>query len=375
MNEIELLKKLIQIPSYSGDEKKLADFIVDYCAKNNISATILEGNVIIHLKGKDRSKTVIFNAHLDTVNLGNRSKWKYSPIGKSAGKLKDGKLYGLGASDDKGALVSMLLLAKNLKNASCDVWFTFVCNEEIDGSGTLNFLKWFIKLEQFHFYKELAVIIGEPTDLKTLEIGHRGNVFAKITVHGNSGHSALKYSDRKLVVLKGMKIVELINKRLITWEKIYYDSLLGFPTINITQINTDNNFDNKLPDQCTIRMDIRTTPKFHNLIDKLLKETIGTLGVVTYAQKKVSPGFISSDHRIVALWKKIIPDVNLSISFGSTDQALFLRNGIPAVVFGPGCKKTMHKENEYIYIANIRKAASLYHKFILSFSKDVKTAI
>ena len=112
MDEIQLLQKLIQIPSFSGHEEKLAKFIMGYCNDNNLRCQIQEGNVIIHIEGKDKTKALIFNAHMDTVNVGNMTKWKYPPTGKSAGKIVDGKVYGLGASDDKATVASMMLLAK-----------------------------------------------------------------------------------------------------------------------------------------------------------------------------------------------------------------------------------------------------------------------
>ena len=94
MDEIQLLKKLIQIPSYSGYEKKLAMFIVDYCKNNNLDVQTQNGDVIVRIKGRNKTKALIFTSHMDTVSIGNKAKWKYPPYGKKAGKIADGKIYG-----------------------------------------------------------------------------------------------------------------------------------------------------------------------------------------------------------------------------------------------------------------------------------------
>ena len=139
------LKQLIQIKSYSGQEKELADFIMAFCQKNNMPAENQDENIIIkYLVGS--KKCLIFNAHLDTVKEGSISSWTYPPFGKKAGIIKDGKMFGLGSSDDKGGITSLLLLALEFKNKKTpiDLFFTFVVNEEIDGSGTESFVNYFI---------------------------------------------------------------------------------------------------------------------------------------------------------------------------------------------------------------------------------------
>ena len=130
MNPEKLLQNLVQIYSPSGQEKKLTNFILNFCKQNNIPAKLLHGNVVIYFKGKNKNKCIIFNAHMDTIEGSSLER-----------KIFDGKLYGLGASDNKGAIAAMLLLAKSLQNSPLDVWFTFVCNEETDGLGTQNFFE------------------------------------------------------------------------------------------------------------------------------------------------------------------------------------------------------------------------------------------
>lgn len=368
MDDVKLLQKLIQIPSLSSHEETLARFIVDYLKSNGIAPKIQDGNVIVHLQGKNKTKALIFNAHMDTVSVGNKANWKYPPIGKNAGRLMNGKIYGLGASDDKAAIASMLLLSKSINSPPCDVWFTFACSEETDGSGTAKFLQCFKKSKYYASYKRIAAVIGEPTNLSNIEIGHRGNAFIKLTSQGISGHGAKTYSKKELAVEKMLKALNKLQKDFLTWQKKYEHKILGKPNLNITGLRTFGEFINKLPDTCTAFLDIRTTPELHKKLDTLLEESIGELIEISRVKGNASPGFTGSDSLIVHVCKKILPDISFSTSLGSTDLSQFSHSGIDAIVLGPGDKKVIHKENEYVYVSNIKKAIGLYRKILLTYS-------
>ena len=178
---MKLLKDLIFIKSLSGEEEELAQFILSYCQKLGIKASEIEGNVVFHFEGQKRKKALIFCAHLDTVGEGNRDRWTFSPYGTGSGREINGKIYGLGASDDKAGIAAFLSLALILKKEKpvVDVFFVFVTNEEIDGSGSSSFVSYFSK-KYLSSYKNVTAIIGEPTNLKKVEIGNRGNYFLKI---------------------------------------------------------------------------------------------------------------------------------------------------------------------------------------------------
>lgn len=365
--QMKLLQELIKIYSPSSGEEKLADFILSYCASNNLAAENQKGNIVIYLKGKDQKKALIFNAHMDTVTAGNGSLWKYPPSGKTAGKLIDGKVYGLGASDDKGAIAAMLSLATSLKKPPCDVWFTFVCNEETNGSGTHDFLAWFKGSKHLAKYKTIAAILGEPTNLTSIEVGHRGSAFVTLSSYGMTGHGAKTYNDNSLAINKMLKALEKLQDVFKKWKKDYKDAILGEPSMNITRLHTPSKSLNKIPDQCFAVLDIRTTPKLHQKLDALLKDTIGQIVDISYSKKSGTPAMILPDSYIVKVFKKVLPKLPLTVSLGSNDSLQFLQVGIEAIVFGPGDKKVIHKENEYMEISKIEEAIKLYKKIIFAY--------
>lgn len=363
----EILKQLIQIRSYSGHEKELADFIVAFCKKNSIQTGKQDGNIIIkYLVGS--KKCLIFNAHLDTVNKGNISSWTYPPFGKEAGVIKDDKFYGLGASDDKGGIASLLLLALELKNneSPIDIFFTFVVNEEVDGSGTESFVNYFI--DKFaKNYNDVSVIIAEPTNCDSLEIGHRGNIFIKIKITGNSGHSSSPDKIKVHSIEKMIKIISKIKKLEKELQMFYFDENLGYPTICLTGFNSPKSSINKVPAECSTTWDIRTTPLLHNKFINILGKKLGNEVEIKLIGKPGNYGLTEKNSKIVNLLKKIDENFKIKISLGSTDASFFTNVGIPAVMFGPGNKETIHKENEYIELKNIEKSVDIYKKLINSY--------
>ena len=159
MDCVKLLQKLIQIPSFSGHEEKLAAFIVDFAKKNGLPVAMQEGNVVVKFTGYG-SKALILNAHMDTVEPGELNSWSVPPIGVKAGVIHDGKLFGLGASDDKAAIAVFLEAVLHLKKfpPPLDVFIVFVTNEETDGTGSKTFVKYF-QNRYAGFYSDLSTLI------------------------------------------------------------------------------------------------------------------------------------------------------------------------------------------------------------------------
>ena len=165
-NELyDILSNLIKIDSqnfgYSGNEKEIAYFIGEEMKKLGYEPDIyspvevegalshpdywhqhnLEGryNVSTIIEGKDHSKRVMIAAHLDTVPVGDENNWTVPPFG---GIIKDNKIWGRGACDDKYAIATMLFILKVFKDENIvpafDLVFTAYCNEELGGgNGTL----------------------------------------------------------------------------------------------------------------------------------------------------------------------------------------------------------------------------------------------
>ncbi len=366
MNIEPLLADLVKMQSYSGQEGTLASFIMDWTYKHGIKAEKQNGNVIITFVAHS-TKALIFNAHMDTVKPGNKNLWSFPPVGIHAGVVKRGKLYGLGASDVKAAIASFLSLAVQLQKSPppLDVFIVFVTSEETDGSGSQSFIHYFQKKHAIN-YQEVAAIIGEPTDLKTVEIGHRGNIFLQITTQGDSGHGSQPQNIKTHAVMENIKAIEKITMLEKSLSEMYSDPVLGKPSFCLTGIQSDASSPNTISSGCSSTWDIRTTPKIHSKVIPLLQKTLGKHVEITPLGEPAPFGITAPDSKIVRLLQNLVPDVTITISPGSNDICVFTSAGIPAVTFGPGQKDTIHKPNEYVQLHKVVDAVVLYKQLIYS---------
>ncbi len=366
MNTQALLAELVKIPSYSGQEHTLAAFIMDWANSHGIHAQKQQDNVLISFVTHAK-KALIFNAHMDTVKPGQENLWTYPPTGKDAGVVKNGTLYGLGASDDKAAIASLLGLAVQLHISPppVDIFMVFVTNEETDGSGSQSFVQYF-QNTYAATCQNVAAVIGEPTNLQTIEIGHRGNMFLQITTHGDTGHGSQPDKIKTHAVLHHIKTIEKIKALTNSLRKTHTDSVLGSPSFCLTGIQTNASSPNAVPSACTSTWDVRTTPKLHAHVIPLLKKTLGKNVAITHLGNPSSFGFTAPDSQIVKLIQKLVPNINVSISPGSNDICAFTTAGIPAVAFGPGQKDTIHKPDECVQLQNVDDAVDVYKQLINS---------
>lgn len=358
MTTLKILQQLIGINSVTGAEGEILEWIKSYLVDLGFNPFFVKGNLVVLIKGKIHDKALIFNAHVDTVPSGDEQFWKIPPF---SGRLKKGKVFGLGASDDKATVATLLLLAKKLiKNKpNCDVWLTFVINEEIDGSGTQQFVSWF-STNHRNKYHEVAAILGEPTGLSKVDIGHKGNIFVKITIFGNSGHGSAPEKIHKHAVLEMYKLAKRIEKLEGKWKQKYQDSILGKPTIGLlTSIQAgDIKSPNKFPDSCTATFDIRTTPRLHNISMKELT-AICPDAKIEFVCEPGLYGYTESEENIAQIMHQS-SQADFGIFEGANDQCFFTKVGIPAVIFGPGETSVMHQPDEYCELKKIEKCLRIY---------------
>lgn len=361
---MEYLKKLIAIHSISGDEQKVQEYIYDEINKLGLGPKKVGNNTVVRIPGMNSKKALLFNAHVDTVPEGNIELWKTDPFVPT---VRGDKVYGLGASDEKAGVATLLLLAKRLITLKpmCDVWLHFVVHEELDGSGTKDTMRWFMK-QYKNEYAHIAGILVEPTGLEEIQIGHKGNIFLQLTAYGDSGHGSRPDIIKKHAVFEMFKAFHELKKLEKKWKK-YNDQLLGNPTIALaTSINAgDVHAPNKFPDTCRATIDIRTNSQMHALALDDIKKSLQTLDVdLDVLYTPAGAGKTDKNNALVTITKKLFPKARICISQGSTDQCFFTEEGIPAIIIGPGEKRCMHIPNEYCVASKIQKAQQQYLKII-----------
>ncbi|MDO4902193.1 MAG: M20/M25/M40 family metallo-hydrolase [bacterium] len=356
-NSLDLTKKLIEIPSVSGNEAQILEFLERFLSKNGAevkrTADFVAG-VFRNEKSKSSKRAVILTGHIDTVASGDLSGWQNSPWQAIE---TDEKIIGLGASDMKAGIAASFcsdidFWAGNGERADFDLWLVAVSNEEIDGSGSAKFAEWLKKSGRN--YEEIYGLISEPTGNQQIEVGHRGNRFVEFNFLGISGHASQQDNFEKSALAKASKFTKNLDNIYQKLQEKYSNQILGAPSIVATSLSAgDSTSPNKTAGEATLICDIRTTPEldadFENFINSLAKEFDFSW---KYHSEPAPSCLISSDSKVVKTLTKVanLGDNSAVVSPGATDQAFFV-NGLGAeiVVFGPGEFSEAHHQNEFIY--------------------------
>jgi len=370
MNTLDTLKKLISIKSLSGSEIQIQEYIYNYIKDFGLDPIWVGDNIALNIKGKNSKIALIFNAHVDTVGTGHLPSWKYNPY---KGVIVGNKIYGLGVSDEKtsSAIFLNMISIYCKKTPNCDLWFMFVVKEELDGSGTKDLVDWFSK-KHHKKYSKVAAVLAEPTGLKKIEIGHKGNIFIKVTSFGDSGHGSQPEKIKHNSIKTMYHLVDKLDKLARKWSIKYKNKFLGIPTISLTSIKGgDIKSPNKFADNCTAIFDVRTTPEVHYKAFEIIKEEaqyVDSQIKIEYLHPPAPFGIMGETEDIVTLFKKLT-NAKLASSFGSNDMCFFSLYGIPAVVFGAGEVECIHRPNEFCKTDKIDKCIAIYKKAIIEFGK------
>lgn len=341
---VSLLSDLISIPSFSREEKAVADFLENYIESRGYVATRSGNNVWLMSPGFDTNKpTILLNSHIDTVKpVSGWNKDPFTPV------LENGQLYGLGSNDAGASVVSLLHAYFHLtqQQQAYNLIFAATAEEEVSGkNGIESLVK---ELPEIHF-----AIVGEPTGMNAA-IAEKGLMVLDCTVQGKAGHAARNEGDN--AIYKAMKYVDWFR----TYQFAKVSELLGPVKMSVTQINAGTQH-NVIPDKCTFVVDIRSNELYSN--QQILDEIKTQIDCeITPRSTRLGSSATPQQHPIL----KKINKLGRSC-FGSptlSDQALL---SVPSIKMGPGNSARSHTADEYILVSEINDAIKTYiellHKF------------
>ncbi|MBV8394606.1 MAG: M20/M25/M40 family metallo-hydrolase, partial [Alphaproteobacteria bacterium] len=197
----------VEICAYAAKRLKKAGYRVEI-------ATHKKGvdNVVARTKGKAKGPVIAFNAHVDTVGVGERANWKSDPY---KAYVKGGLVYGLGAGNCKGSMAVQLWLAEEIARrggpAKGELIFTFVADEENLGPEGMEYLRKSGKV------RPDALILGAQTE-NNLIVAERGVMWARITTRGKAAHAGNPDAGDN-AILRMMRLVGALTS--------YYDKALA----------------------------------------------------------------------------------------------------------------------------------------------------
>jgi acetylornithine deacetylase len=247
-DSLNLLRKLISIPSLSREEENTASAIEQFLEDQGVKTHRMINNVWAYNEHFDPKKpTILLNSHHDTVkpNPG----YSRDPF---AADIIDGKLFGLGSNDAGGCLVSLIAVfihfykEKNLKYNLC---LAATAEEEISGKNGIELI--LPQLGQLEF-----AIVGEPT-LMQMAVAERGLMVLDCVAHGRAGHAAREEGEN--AIYKAMKDINWFK----TYEFAKKSALFGPVKMSVTIIEAGSQH-NVVPAICNFTVDVRVTDAYRN---------------------------------------------------------------------------------------------------------------
>lgn len=182
---IDLCQQLIQIPSYSGQEGELVEKLKEIYKDLGYDEVVIDeyGSIIAKIQGSRPGAKILLDAHIDTVVVPDKAQWTYDPFG---GELVEGKIYGRGTSDMKGALSAMIVagtyfIEELQKDFPGEIYIAGVVHEECFEGVAARSISQRIRPDY--------VIIGEASELN-IKCGQRGRAEIVVELFGKPAHSA-----------------------------------------------------------------------------------------------------------------------------------------------------------------------------------------
>lgn len=182
---IALCQALIQKQSYSGHEEAVAQRMKQAFEQLHFDEVLVDayGNVLGHIKGHRPGKVILLDGHIDTVPVPDESRWTHKPYG---GEIADGKIYGRGASDMKGAVSAMMAAAEFF---AVDTARAFAGGIYVSGVVCEEIFEGIAARKISERIKPDYVVIGESSELN-LKRGQRGRAEIVVETFGKPVHSA-----------------------------------------------------------------------------------------------------------------------------------------------------------------------------------------
>ncbi len=375
----DFASQLVQIQSYPGQEEAIIKFVEQKMVALGFDEVKIDamGNVIGRLG--DGGKSILFDSHLDTVEVKDENTWDFDPFG---GQVTDGKLCGRGSVDMKSSAAASIYAAIAAKDrgfldgktvyVSCTVQ-----EEDCDGENLKHLLKEFDLRPDY-------VIICEPSN-NQIALGHKGKAQVLIRTEGISAHGSTPEKGLNAVY----EMAEIINRVNELNQRLAADPNRRQGTVVLSRISSQSASLNAVPTACEIYLDRRTVlgeseadirAEMDGLVaGKKASWTVGTIhrkswtGLdITYAPFH-DPWRIDDDHDLtlacLAAYHKTFPHLDPKFTYWdfSTNAVATVPLGIPTIGFGPGDPGLAHMKNEACATGQIVDAYRFYLELISDF--------
>ena len=375
---IAFCRELIGHRSYSGEEGDVAKCLQDYMASHGYTDVLVDdyGNVIGHIKGNRPGPKILFDGHMDTVPVTEEKEWIADPY---SGKIIDGKLYGRGTSDMKGALAAMTLAAGYFRQMTGgdfpgDIYVAGIVHEECFEGVAARAVSAIVQPDY--------VIIGEASQLN-LKIGQRGRAEIVIETFGTPAHSANPEKGNN-AVYQMMELIRAIREIVPPEHPV-----LGKGILELTDVKSSPYPGaSVVPSYCRATYDRRllvgetresVLEPIQRVLDSVMEKDPSVHARVSYArgEEKCYTGGTIEGERFFPGWlfeesdsyvQKIKTELERAGYTPAVTQYHFCTNGshyageagIKTIGLGPSGEELAHTINEYIEVDQLIQVTECY---------------
>lgn len=371
---VEFTQDLVRLPSLSGEEQHVA-------ARVQAEMTALgfdrvwqdvNGSVIGVIEGARPGKTMLLDAHIDTVGISPGAPWVHDPFGAV---IEDGAIYGRGVADMKGALAAMVHAAAALDRhalAGRVVVSASTLEEVLEGAA----LRTVMEATQPDF-----VVIGESTNLN-LSRGGRGRAEVHLTTIGRPSHSSAPHLGRN-AVLDMMRVIAAVEAIALPADPIMGPALFALTDI----VSAPYPGHSVIPSICKVTYDRRLLPGEHTanvlaaITDNPALADIQLQAEIAAGEYTAFTGAPLRAEKFFPAWVLPATDSFVAGSLAALHGAgiaaeltayRFCTNaaysagiaGVPTIGFGPATEADAHVIDERLRIADLIAAAQGYQAII-----------
>jgi len=342
--ELELLQGLVAIPSVSGSERSIAEFVEQTVRGWGLDVVRDETSVRIELRGFNQGQTLALVSHLDTVPPG--AGWTRDPFTPA---VEGTRLYGRGSTDAKASVAAMLWAVRDLAESG-----------RMDAGRLLVVLGYGEETKDTSMEEAVArlgpvdaAVIGEPTNLD-IAIAQRGLMMVDLIAEGDQRHAGYATSDGEFTNAATVLAWDLLRLPGLFDDRPH--PLLGLATATPTMLEAGVSR-NVTPPVAKAVLDVRSTPAWtHEELTTRMRASLGSQVLVT--SRRLVPCETPPGSRLLAAARKLRPEAK---EFGSPTCSdwVFLRDR-DAIKCGPGTSRRSHTADEFVDLPEVTAARGFY---------------
>ena len=354
---VELTRDLILIPSTAAnpnERDRCFEFVKNHieCLESIHLHEYRKNGIpsLVALPDIRQTPKILLCAHLDVISHPDQSCYR--------SHIVDGRIYGPGAGDMKGALAILLELFRDFhsRHRGASLGLVVTADEETGGRFGVQYL-----VDEIELRCDVA-LIPDGGSLNEIIVEEKGIIHLRVCSHGRAAHAARPW----LGVNPLQRLIDRLARLRNHFDSLRQENGTWYPTCTVTVMDTPNKTINRIPMIAECQLDIRFPPP--HTTDSIMTRIREILGKDIEYKPLISaePTHQSPDPLFLSIAEEINgEEPTLSRADAGSDARFFSRLGIPAIISSP-VVGNLHSENEWIDIQSMEAFYRIYERYILA---------